>query len=412
MRRIRRRDLTPKKAARLYRWLEGETPGPCLVTIFPTNRCNMRCTICWQRWSEFTYDEVPDERWLRLIDEGAEMRVWDWIIVGGGEPMVRADLVMQLCDRICRHGMDGALHTNGTLFTRDHIEHLIDIGLRRVVVSLDGPNAEINDRIRTKGSFQKATENLRLFKELKRKRRARLPETSLLTTLTNLNYDKLDQMVDLARELGCEEGVTLSNLIVQEEVCASFDLSEEQRAEFPMHLRRAMRRGRWKRVLTNFRRFLPENQATLSRMEVAEDASVSLGRIAQSRCFEPWLSTSITSDGKVGPCCAFWAEDADNIRNMSLREVWLGPYMEKVRRQLVIDDLPEYCLRCPYTIVVRNEALRARLLWRQRQLELRNQSRLQAANDLAARTVGSLRRDGLVRTVRRAGEWLVVRLRE
>lgn len=400
-------DVARLTVDRLHQWTNGETPGPCLVTIFPTNRCNLRCTICWQRWCEAERVEIPDERWLRLIDEAAEMGALEWNIVGGGEPMVRGDLVMKICERICAHRMEGSLHTNGTLLQRDYIERLIDMGLHRVAVSLDGPNEEINDRIRSKGSFAKATANLRLLKELRSKRRATCPHTSLVTTLTNLNYDKLDRMIELARDLGCDEGVILSGLIVQEDVCASFDLSKEQREALPEHLQRGMAAA--KGLTNNFAAFLPEHRATLSRPEPSQGPTTTLGALASSRCFEPWLSLSITSDGRVGPCCAFWAEDADNIRDMSFKDVWFGTYMQRVRNQLITDDLPDYCHRCPYTIVLRTRALRERILWRQRQLEAQNQSRLTRGWRLMARTFGSVRKDGLAHTFRRAKQWLHVR---
>lgn len=54
---------------RLLRWEQGDTPGPWYAAIYPTNRCNLRCSICWQRrFDSLDYsDEVPDERRLALV---------------------------------------------------------------------------------------------------------------------------------------------------------------------------------------------------------------------------------------------------------------------------------------------------------------------------------------------------------
>ena len=37
---------------RLDAWRNGGSAGPLRVTLFPTNRCNLRCSICWQRWAD------------------------------------------------------------------------------------------------------------------------------------------------------------------------------------------------------------------------------------------------------------------------------------------------------------------------------------------------------------------------
>ena len=101
---------------RLHRWQAGETPGPWTITLIPTNRCNLRCEICWQRRTEADFGhEVQDSRLEELVDEAAAMGVREWNISGGGEPMARAGLVLSLCERIRERDMNGALQTNATL---------------------------------------------------------------------------------------------------------------------------------------------------------------------------------------------------------------------------------------------------------------------------------------------------------
>src|SRR6516162_5618354 len=198
-------DDRSEQLRRLLRWDSGERPGPgpTKITVFPTNICNLDCVHCWQRWGDYdkTYrTEVPDERLLRLVDEAAEMGVRVWYFVGGGEPMGRGKLVMQMCRKIREYGMNGTLHTNGTLFRRGMLENLVDMQWSEVNVSLDGPNAEINDRIRT-GGFTKATEAVRRLSALKRTQNVRLPEIRLVVTVTNLTFDKITDFVDLAHDL-------------------------------------------------------------------------------------------------------------------------------------------------------------------------------------------------------------------
>src|SRR5690606_8157550 len=132
------------------------------ITLFPTNKCNLPCEHCWLRWGEYdrTYaSEMPDERLLELVDEAAELGVRDWTLVGGGDPMVRGKTVIAMCRRIREHGMDGMLHTNGTLFRPGQLEELVEMDWDRVAISLDGPTAELNNTIRGYG-FEKAVANM------------------------------------------------------------------------------------------------------------------------------------------------------------------------------------------------------------------------------------------------------------
>ena len=393
---------------RLLKWRAGETPGPLLLTLFPTNRCNLECTICWQRWADISFEDIPDERLLKLVDEAAELGVREWILVGGGEPMVRSKLIMKMCARIRELGMTGQLCTNGTLFKPEHIEHLIDIEWPSIVVSLDGPTPETNDAVRSAPSFEKATANLRMIRDIKAQRNADLPTTALNTTLTNAVYDKLDQMIELVHDTGCTGGIVLSSLIVQGEATKRFAMSKAQREELGGHVERAIARAKELRVTNNFAAFLPKNRVHPGQENAPTRPAGCGGGMASAYCFEPWVAASITACGRLGPCCAFWDDDADNINDMSLKEAWLGPYMQRVRERILTDDLPDYCARCPYTLTLRTEALRARLgLFEERAEERR--SPLKTAAKLAVRSVATIREKGLRETIKRAREWRQVR---
>ena len=140
-----------EQVMRLLRCERKEAPAPWYITIFPTNRCNLRCGICWQRRFDHLHDDIPDERLLRLVDECAALDVRGWCIAGGGEPMTRPDVVLAMCERIRGHGMDGTLVTNGVAFKTSYFERLADCRWSDIAVSLDGPTEDINDAIRSNG---------------------------------------------------------------------------------------------------------------------------------------------------------------------------------------------------------------------------------------------------------------------
>jgi len=394
---------------RLRRWAAGETPGPWGIILMPTNRCNQRCKMCWQRWVEsesgrIDYAEVSDDRLLRLVDEASALGVREWTLTGGGEPLTRGDFVMRLCERIRELGMNGGMHTNGILLNRDRIERLIRIGWDCVHFSLDGPTPEINDGIRSNGAFDRACAHIRVMAELKRAHGADRPATTINTVLTNTNVGCLEDMVRLTRELECTAGLFVSGLVVHDAASAEYRLSEEQERALPEHLHQAIALADRLGVPHNLRTFLPENPGRLS-------ARVSAGPFINATCFEAWLTATIVPDGRVGPCCMSWDKDADTINDKTLQEVWVGPYLQEVRRALIAHrGLPPYCQSCHSYIAVRTAEFRAGL----RAIEWAQWPEMgwpQRLSLLSRRFSANLRERGLASTLRRAWEWLCVRFR-
>jgi MoaA/NifB/PqqE/SkfB family radical SAM enzyme len=390
------------------RWRNGETPGPWRITLFPTNRCNLKCKICWQRGAEsLDWDEeTSTPRLLELADEAAELGVRDWVIIGGGEPLIRADAVIPMCERIRSHDMNGVLQTNGTLLKPEISKKLIEMGWSKVNVSLDGPTKEINDLVRSEGSFDRSIENMRRLTEIKREMKSENPRLSFYTVITSANYDKIDQMVELAKSLGCDGGIELTTMVVHSEDGKPFQLTKEQLSALPKHIEKAIKLANTYSMPNNFGIYLEENIVENPNAMRKQHPRGSGKSIIDAMCFEPWLSTAITAEGVVGPCCAFWDPKAESIQKVSFRDAWLGPYLNDLRQKLIKNEkLPGYCARCPSILFAQSEVLRTRLKWE-------TMSKTERAFYLAIKTVNSFKRFGLRRGLRRGSEWLRIYIKK
>ena len=397
-------DATRIRIERLGKWQAGETVGPVEMTVMPTIRCNLRCSICWERRAEEEFgsamhdgvDEIPDERWLALVDEAAAMGVREWTIVGGGEPLMRGDLVMRMCERVLERGMSGTLHTNGTMLTADRTDRLIRIGWPRVVVSLDGPDRKTNDRIRSKGSFELATKNLRALSTARAKHGSDLPAAMLNVVVTNANYGMLDQMVELAHEMGAS-ALGFASLIDEGGASTRLLLNDEQEKALPAQLEKARQCGEQLGVeVCTFGQAGDKNGPLLAASGHGCTGGVRMG---EARCFEVWLATAVTSDGRVGPCCVSWEEEAGSIRDRPLEEVWFGPYFQRIRKQILSDDPMSYCRKCPVSLIARSEALRHFVRWQET-------GALARASYLARRFTFNLRGQGPFKTAQRTWQWV------
>ena len=396
---------------RLLQWEMGQTPGPWEVILCPTNRCNQNCPMCWRHWIEaevgpIDYSELSDERLLKLVDEAADMGAREWTITGAGEPWVRGPLTLKICERIRERGMAGRMNTNGVLLNRETLETLVRIGWDTVHFSVDGADVETYDRIRSKGGFERVKRNMLMLAELKRAAGTQYPEMFLNSVITNANYDKLDQLVRMAKETGCDKGMYVTNLVVHGKPTEVLALSPEQQAELPAMLRKAAAVANELGVPSNLHdAHLAGERAPLAPSPVGDTP------FTRAVCFEAWLTLEVLPDGSVGPCCAFFDSRADRVTDKTLREAWLGPYMTWLRSALVSGrDLPHYCEACrthmaPKTRIFREE-MRMRRWDRWPVLPWRERARL-----VSARLGQNLRNHGVRGTLTRARQWARIHLR-
>jgi len=419
--------VVDSKFSRIQRWMNGETPGPWEMQVHPTNRCNLKCRHCWERRAEreigmSIYDkhaEVSDERFLHLVDEAAEMGVREWTIVGGGEPMVRDELVIEMCTRIHGHGMRVNLHTNGTRFKQAHFERLIEAGIFCIRVSIDGPTQAMNDAVRG-GGFDRAIANLKLLKEMKEAAGATFPLVTLHPVITNVTHRHLAGMIDVAAEVGAER-VSFTHLSFEkpeEEDGRMFLLTDEERAELPRHVKAAQARARELGINESFDNVLPDDERSELGHSLLGRTCCRDGRFSDAACYEGWLTSVIHVTGQMGPCCVSWDPTAQNIKESSLRDAWFGPFMQDVRKRIVSDELPRFCSFCPTTYIdPRSELIRHAMLEtlpRKDHAQWDKWAPLSPAQKAAlmtARLRDNLRHRGVRRTVNRAWEWVLTRNR-
>jgi MoaA/NifB/PqqE/SkfB family radical SAM enzyme len=150
------------------------TPIPEEVGIQLTNRCNLRCSTCFQ-WNEAGFFHRLDQDSQRgsiaieIVNQILEAthQIRSGLYLWGGEP-----LVYPYWDQLARLLADDprwtVLCTNGTLIDRK-IDSLLPISASLAVLfSLDGFQAE-NDIIRGQGTFVKVVRNIDLLMRLKKK---------------------------------------------------------------------------------------------------------------------------------------------------------------------------------------------------------------------------------------------------
>ncbi|MGZ4818526.1 MAG: radical SAM protein [Terriglobales bacterium] len=178
----------------------GTTPQqskPRLIFWEVTKGCNLRCIHCRASATELSSPtDLPTERGLDIITQIAAYAN-PILVLSGGEPLYRRD-IFQLARFATDRGLRVALATNGTMVTKQLARRIVDSGVRRVSISLDGADSLTHDTFRgIPGAFEAAVYGLRNLKELGM-------SVQINMTIARHNARQLPQVLELARGLGAD----------------------------------------------------------------------------------------------------------------------------------------------------------------------------------------------------------------
>ncbi len=126
---------------------------PSDITIEITTQCNLACKHCSYSFGGKKYREMPIDM-IKAISKWAEDNKVKRILLTGGEPFCRKDIV-DVC-KVIKQNFTGSLEiiTNGTLVTDEYIE-LIMRYIHALHISLDGYDENSVSMIRGKGVYNK-----------------------------------------------------------------------------------------------------------------------------------------------------------------------------------------------------------------------------------------------------------------
>ena len=170
---------------------------PRLIFWETTKGCNLSCVHCRAVPSPTCSPEDLSTEQCRGILEQIVSFARPIVVLTGGEPLLRPD-ILDLASHGTSLGLRMALATNGTLVDQGLARRIVDSGIKRVSISLDGPDVQTHDTFRKMpGAFEAA---LRGYRHLK----AQGMSMQINTTVTRHNAHKLSAMLDLVLELGVD----------------------------------------------------------------------------------------------------------------------------------------------------------------------------------------------------------------
>jgi heme b synthase len=317
---------------------------PRLIFWETTAGCNLRCIHC--RRIDVSDKLVPEDLTTaeskQLIDQIMAFSN-PILILSGGEPLIRPD-IFEIAEYAVAKGLRVALATNGTLIDGPMAQRIVEAGIRRVAVSLDGATAETHDTFRAlPGSFAQALEGIRHL-------RARGMSVQINTTVARHNIDELPQILDLALSLGADA----LHIFLLVPVGCGLEIADEQMIS-PSQYEEVLnwfydrdQEGRLELKATcapHYFRIVRQRTATQKREQDAGPAASSDLYAMTKGCLAGTGVCFVSHKGEVFPC-GYLPLPAGNIREQPLQQIWQdAPIFKELRDPELLEGK---CGRCQF----------------------------------------------------------------
>ncbi len=343
------------------------TSSPRWVVVQLTEKCNLRCTMCYEWGSSGSYRrrdapaELDYEALAKIIADVSPYRPYFGLF--GGEPLLypRVGDVLEL---IHRSGCGVDIPTNGLLL-EEQAEMLVETEPRRLWISLDGPQA-INDRQRGRDVYRRVIAGIARLLNIRKARKHEFPKLGVTLIVTPLNYRYIEPIFAdllaqfhldhisiefqnyatpeeyeaycqvLSQEFGVETAPVASGVVqdpvvfhemdfveLERQIAAVKQLCNEQQVYFIAYPKTI-----W---AANYRAFFSANWREMADWT--------------TRCAFPWLYAEVNARGDVTSCHTFYDLTLGSIYEQSFLDIWRGPAYERYRNSLRRNLFP-ICTAC------------------------------------------------------------------
>ncbi|MFQ5629041.1 MAG: radical SAM protein [bacterium] len=298
---------------------------PSLISWNLTKMCNLKCPHCYMEAGRKDENELSTDECLALIDElkslGTEM-----MILTGGEPLMRKD-IFDIASHATQQGIWVVMGTNGVLVTDKVARKMVECGVKGVGISIDSLDLEKHKSFRGgRKAWEYSVRALDIC-------RAHGLQVLVQTTVMNMNYGEIPQMMAFAREKGAWS-FNLYFLVQTGRGQEMNDLSPEKTHD----------------MLSNLVDWQDDYRPMLVRSKCApqfKQISYKKGKggLESGGCMAGTQYGRIMPDGNVTPC-PYMTSVAGNIREQSFTEIWQqSPVLKELRD---VNQLKGRCGRCEF----------------------------------------------------------------
>ncbi|MCE2712289.1 MAG: SPASM domain-containing protein [Cryomorphaceae bacterium] len=276
---------------------------PFSLSIEPTTACNLGCPECPSGLKQFTRPTGKLDLNLHSeILQHVKRHVFYINYYFQGEPFLHPQF-LELIKEAKKIGVYTATSTNAHFIDQQKAKEIIESGLDRLIISIDGLSQETYENYRIHGSLNKVLEASKHLIAAKKASSSKTPHLIFQFLVVRQNEHEVPAVLALGKELGIDE-------------------VRMKTAQFYSY--------------ENGNELMPKN-TEYSRYKLQKNGKYKLKYSTKNECWRMWSSSVITWDGRVVPCC--FDKDATHqlgqLGETDFAAIWRSNAYQSFRRNIL-----------------------------------------------------------------------------
>jgi tungsten cofactor oxidoreducase radical SAM maturase len=188
--------------------------------IEPTTACNLHCRTCIRNAWDDPQSMMTLAAFQRLVDSLSDLpNLKRVVFTGFGEPLTHPRL-LDMIEALRQRGLAVTIGSNGLLLDRPMATELVQLGVDRLVISVDGVKPETYSDVRG-ARLAQVLDNIRVLNEVKSLQGSLVPSLGMEFVVLRSNVAELSDLTGLASRMGAAR-VLVSNVL-----CYTEDMREQ-----------------------------------------------------------------------------------------------------------------------------------------------------------------------------------------
>jgi radical SAM protein with 4Fe4S-binding SPASM domain len=274
---------------------------PYAVSIEPTTACNLECPACPSGLRDFTR---PTGNMKEETFENILQQLYKYLLhinfYFQGEPLIHPK-IYEWIKMASQKNIYTMISTNAHFLSEKNAEKLVQSGLHKIIISIDGMTQDVYEQYRVKGNVNKVFEGVENILSAKEKYHSRTPIIVLQWIAFEHNLHQIPMFIDYCKQHKLDYQIKTAQVYSTEQLSKLVPKDE-----------------RYSRYL-------------LDKKELKIKGKL------ENHCWRMWASCVFTKDGMVVPCC--FDKDAKyemgDIKTTTFTTLWHSTPYQNFRKKIL-----------------------------------------------------------------------------
>ncbi len=290
------------------------TARPFALSVEPSGHCQLKCPECPTGMAVLKREKgtMTIDDFNKIISETASYIIY-LNLYFQGEPLLHPQIATMV-NTASQKGIFTNISTNGLLLTENLCRSLVNSGLSRIVISMDGLSQEVYEKYRRGGNVETVKQGILNLIKVRQETGHKNPLIVVQFLAFRHNLHETKAVKQWCQEVGVDK-TEIKTAQVNDFGDGSVVPSEKK-----------------------------------SRYKFLKNGSLKLKGRPHNHCWRQWSSVVVAWNGQTAPCC--YDKDIQfplgNISSNTLNEIWENSEMKLFRQQIIKNRSEiDMCKNCP-----------------------------------------------------------------